>query len=292
MELLYWIAPLILSLSSLEFVSSLGTAGSLNVSIYSPCLDDKDCTKVHSDGWACFQYFCYPWSSKAEDAPTEKPFESCRRVKDCPVGPQGEKGECYRHYNRRRVTSGICLDSEEQCDSHEECGDRKCCNGFCCDDEYFDGIKTFPCTTDDGCKDLLLGEFCCIDVSGATEFQTSKPNWNKICCDNSKGAPIVQIPSDISDEDLIKIDKQISRMGPLQKSICEGQEYEFMEKFPSCTNYTTTTTTTTTTPPPPKTTMPKVQQSQTQTSGASAMIFTLTFLSSSVSSLLGAGFLA
>ncbi|QQP39117.1 Uncharacterized protein FKW44_019899, partial [Caligus rogercresseyi] len=207
MELLYWIAPLILSLSSLEFVSSLGTAGSLNVSIYSPC----------AFGWlGLFSVLLLPWSSKAEDAPTEKPFESCRRVKDCP-------GECYRHYNRRRVTSGSVWIPRSSVTLMKNVG---------IGSAYFDGIKTFPCTTDDGCKvsleeglgkmaekqsDLLLGEFCCIDVSGATEFQTSKPNWNKICCDNSKGAPIVQIPSDISDEDLIKIDKQISRMGPLQK---------------------------------------------------------------------------
>ncbi|CAB4066858.1 unnamed protein product [Lepeophtheirus salmonis] len=246
----------------------------LNISIYTPCLDDEECNK---EGWSCFQYFCYPWSEKA-DAPSPKHFEPCRRSKDCPVGEKGEKGECYRHHSRRRVTSGICLDDVAECYSHDECGSRKCCNGNCCDGAYFEALKAFPCTTNDGCKDLLLGELCCVNIMGALAFETSTPNWNKVCCDNNLGSPIVQIPQDISDEDLQKIDHQISRMGVLKESICKGQEYDFMEMLPSCGNFTTTTTTTTTTPPTPKTTQPKVQQSQTQTSDASQLVSILSNL--------------
>ena len=61
-------------------------------------------------------------------------------------------------------------------------------------------------------QDLLLGDHCCIDIMGATQFRTPRANWDKRCCSNPKG-PVVPIPQDLSVEDAKKIDKQIARMG-------------------------------------------------------------------------------
>ena len=61
-------------------------------------------------------------------------------------------------------------------------------------------------------QDLLLGDHCCIDILGATQFRTPRANWDKRCCSNPKG-PVVPIPQDLSVEDAKKIDKQIARMG-------------------------------------------------------------------------------
>ena len=37
-----------------------------------------------------------------------------------------------------------------------------------------------------------MGESCCIDLMGATQFTTSRTNWDKQCCDNQRG-PFVEV---------------------------------------------------------------------------------------------------
>ena len=65
-------------------------------------------------------------------------------------------------------------------------------------------------------QDLLLGDFCCVDIMGSTQFHTSRANWDKRCCSNAKG-PVVPIPADLSEQDVKKIDKQIGRMPDLKQ---------------------------------------------------------------------------
>ncbi len=65
-------------------------------------------------------------------------------------------------------------------------------------------------------QDLLLGRQCCVDLMGSTT--SNKPNWEKICCDNEHG-PFKKPPSDISQEDLDKLDKQIPRMQGLPPEV-------------------------------------------------------------------------
>ncbi len=60
-------------------------------------------------------------------------------------------------------------------------------------------------------QDLLLGETCCIDVMNSLNFTTPRPNWEKICCDNPRGA-VVPPPKDLDDQQIGKISKQIERM--------------------------------------------------------------------------------
>ena len=75
------------------------------------CIDDSDCEKRNLDGHACFQYFCYPWDNKAQVASEPpRPLELCRKDKDCPK-MLGGAAKCFRHYERRRVTHGICVPS-------------------------------------------------------------------------------------------------------------------------------------------------------------------------------------
>ena len=55
-----------------------------------------------------------------------------------------------------QVTNGVCLDSDstEMCYEHGECAGKggKCCNGYCCSEDYFDAMKQLPCTNNEGCQ--------------------------------------------------------------------------------------------------------------------------------------------
>merc|ERR1712165_119177 len=102
---------------------------------YPPCLGDDDCeNRHHLQDHRCFQYFCYPWKKAAVTASAKpRPLKECRRTKDCVAGGGPDKAvgqKCYRHNDRRKVTSGICVDSIGECSSHDECQDKggKCCN--------------------------------------------------------------------------------------------------------------------------------------------------------------------
>ncbi len=101
---------------------------------YPACIEDNDCRRLENH--ACFQYFCYPWqavSAVATDLPM--PLNLCRGNKDCPrVG--AEKQECFRHHDKRKITSGICVPSIDTCTEHDDCEDKggKCCNGYCCNE--------------------------------------------------------------------------------------------------------------------------------------------------------------
>ena len=124
---------------------------------YPACLEDSDCETRHKlQDHACFQYFCYPWKKTAVTASAKpKPLNECRRNKDCASGAApNQRQKCFRHHDKRKITSGICVDSFDDCDSHDECIGKggKCCNGYCCNGDYFEAIKSFPCSTDLGCE--------------------------------------------------------------------------------------------------------------------------------------------
>ena len=121
---------------------------------YPPCLQNEDCEKNHRlTDHACFQYFCYPWKTTPTEAgeADDSGLTLCRRSKDCAEGR-----DCVRNYDRRGVSKGVCLEESDtlDCIAHEECEGEtpKCCNGYCCSQEYFDAILTLPCTSDLGCQ--------------------------------------------------------------------------------------------------------------------------------------------
>lgn len=121
---------------------------------YPVCIDDSDCEKKNLDGHACFQYFCYPWQPKEQQASDPvRPLESCRKDNDCPQ-MQGGPAKCFRHFERRKVTYGVCVASIDRCDVHDDCYAKggKCCNGYCCNEDYFQALSEMPCFNDLGCK--------------------------------------------------------------------------------------------------------------------------------------------
>lgn len=245
-----------------------------DTSKFPACLGDSECNDLDSrkelpkNHHACFQYFCYPWKEEATTADETNLFKSCRKNSQCKVN--GKKGHCYRHPDKRRISKGICLkNSPSRCDTHDECigSGGKCCNGFCCNDVYFNAIKELPCLNDEGCQDILAGDRCCLDISGGgSGWKTGKANWSKKCCDPSNGQPVIPPPKTISDRQIKNIGKQIENMGQvgnMKETLCKSMDYDFMVKFGECTQFTTTTTTTTTTTPPttpkPPTTTKKAQ---------------------------------
>ena len=121
---------------------------------YPICIGDSDCEANNLDGYACFQYFCYPWEKKATVASEAalRPLQLCRKDVDCPK-MLGGPAKCYRHYERRKVTHGVCMPSIDRCEKHDDCYAKgsKCCNGFCCNNEYYDALSDMPCYSDLGC---------------------------------------------------------------------------------------------------------------------------------------------
>ena len=73
-------------------------------------------------------------------------------------------------------------------------------------------------------QDLHLGEFCCIDIMGATQFKTSRPNWDKKCCSNQRG-PFVEVPEGLEQKKMTQLDAQIGRMPELKEVMqcCGGR---------------------------------------------------------------------
>ena len=60
----------------------------------------------------------------------------------------------FRHPDKRSISQGICIKERKYCDMHDDClgSGGKCCNGFCCNEKYFNEIKNLECFSDDGCK--------------------------------------------------------------------------------------------------------------------------------------------
>jgi len=120
------------------------------------CVTDEDCELIEDNEnseYRCFQYMCYPWAKKG-------PFRSCQRKHDCKdltpeEGANGERVDCFRHLDRRRVLRGICLvkSKTKRCSEHSECStDLKCVAGYCGDPQYFEEIKQFSCEGDNFCE--------------------------------------------------------------------------------------------------------------------------------------------
>ena len=54
------------------------------------------------------------------------------------------------------MSHGVCIPNEE-CFGHEDCagnenGRTKCCNDFCCTEDYFDSLPKLPCEEDVYCE--------------------------------------------------------------------------------------------------------------------------------------------
>ena len=74
----------------------------------------------------------------------------------------------------RRVERGVCFESLNECNHHQDCAQNEnCCHQHCCPSEYFQYWQTFPCVSDEYCTNLHLGTKCCLDQNEDTKY----------CCD-------------------------------------------------------------------------------------------------------------
>ena len=150
------------------------TASATSGGILAACIDDSDCRKLgEGSKYACFGYFCYPWKDHSGVAASEK-RDLCRRSSDCKRPGQ----QCQRHQDRRKIKKGLCMSEVTDCDTQADCpgGYGGCCNGYCCEERYFQQYKALPCFTHLGCQELGLGEYCCPDKHG---------NGTSMCCDTN-----------------------------------------------------------------------------------------------------------
>lgn len=241
--------------SSSVSVSTTSPPPSLrNTSTYPACVEDNDCANDRR----CFQYMCYPWQ-------TSTGFRWCSKRSDCAAllpeeGGDHRDGNCFKHEDTVSVNFGICLPRSQmiQCKSHRDCpggkappnrkGSLRCNNGWCGDPAYFEALKQRPCQEDQECERLQTGEMCCYDFSSPQGWQAGKNvrNWEKRCCDNPTGNPIIRPPDSIPPKQLKQLDVRIRELSPvfLDMVVCEALTYQMMLQLESCTEYRTTTTTT------------------------------------------------
>ena len=130
---------------------------------YPVCTANSDCENYNLgvNQFACFQYFCYPWVKKAQTADANQPLQLCRRDNDCP-NMRGGRAKCFRHFERRKINHGVCVPSVDECKVYDDCYAKggKCCNGYCCNEEYYQALADMPCFNNLGCKvqpTLLIG---------------------------------------------------------------------------------------------------------------------------------------
>jgi len=177
-----------------------------NTSLYPACMEDTDCENDRR----CFQYMCYPWQ-------TSTGFRWCSKREDCAAllpeeGGDHRDGSCFKHEDSANINFGICLPRSQmiRCKSHRDCpggkaplgrkGSLRCTNGWCGDPKYFEALKQRPCKKDQECERLQTGEMCCYDFSSPQGWQAGKngQEWQKKCCDNPSGNPIIRPPENTS----------------------------------------------------------------------------------------------
>jgi len=138
------------------------------------CIDDSDCQKLgEGSKYACFLYICYPWKDDS-GVPASEKRDLCRKKSDC----SAKRGQtCQRHQDRRKINKGLCMNEVEDCDTPKDCPSGSgCCNGYCCEQRYFQQYKALPCVTHLGCQDLGLGQYCCPGKDNSTAA---------VCCDTN-----------------------------------------------------------------------------------------------------------
>ena len=152
-----------------------------NTTTFNACIDSSDCSKL-GDKYKCFEFLCYPWEDDSNIEENSK-IQKCQKSTDCE-----QSKICYKNTESKREPKGLCFDKMQECGLNlgKTCpeGDG-CCGGVCCKKEFHDQYKQLPCLSDDGCKDVSLGNFCC----------PSNEGQSNICCDTDPNAPTTVLPS-------------------------------------------------------------------------------------------------
>ncbi|XP_023348663.1 uncharacterized protein LOC111717396 isoform X2 [Eurytemora carolleeae] len=149
--------------------------------LFKVCIDDSDCSGLEGK-YACFQYICYPYENDNLVLEENKKTK-CTRKEDCQPNEV-----CHRHHDRRNINVGLCMEELGDCreNGDRDCPDR-CCNGqFCCEEKYFNHLKSLPCVNHDMCKDLGYGDFCC-PVKGSN-------TTSSVCCNTNPNPPPTRPP--------------------------------------------------------------------------------------------------
>jgi len=211
-----------------------------NLDDYPVCLIDEDCHEVgdkKGKEYRCFQYMCYPWQEEEEED-----FMKCQVKEDCKGMRTGEDGDCFRHHDRKKVLSGICLSQSETttCSEHSECeASLRCVNGHCGDQRYFDALASQQCVDDSLCRDLLLGDLCCYDVSSSPDTWRGgerSHNLSRKCCANEHDTPVIPPPETVAHHHVQMIDQVLSKLEEFEitKIYCLVFSNDMRDKMPSC----------------------------------------------------------
>ena len=86
---------------------------------FKACIDDSDCNS-QGNGYACFQYICYPWEDDSAVSKEDRKA-TCKSNEQC-----GSDLVCFRHHDRRNIHKGLCMEPIVDC---SENGDSDCKHG-------------------------------------------------------------------------------------------------------------------------------------------------------------------
>eukprot|EP00092_Neocalanus_flemingeri_P057024 GFUD01067669.1.p1 GENE.GFUD01067669.1~~GFUD01067669.1.p1 ORF type:complete len:329 (-),score=92.35 GFUD01067669.1:25-912(-) len=208
------------------------------------CVTDDDCKDMSEQAdadYRCFQYRCFPWN----DQELQGKFRSCKKRSDCVQlgvveGGDEDDGECFRHQDKRRVNSGICMkrSSSLLCSEHLDCMDSlKCVNGFCGEEKYLQAMNTLQCERHEYCEDLLLGDHCCFDFSSEV--------FGRKCCDSEGSEGVILPKGELEEDDIVQMNINLDHFQEEGKEdLCLAFPQEVMNKMSNCLSFTTSSPTT------------------------------------------------
>merc|ERR1719348_515652 len=128
------------------------------------------------------------------------------------------------------------------CSDHSECdASLSCVNGHCGDGRYLVAMGKMQCNDDSFCRDLLLGDLCCYDVSNpyhSWQRGNATNNLSRKCCQNDHDAPVIPPSDSVEHASLQMIDEVLSKLEEFEitKLYCLVFTNEMRNKMPSCNN--------------------------------------------------------
>merc|ERR1712013_48604 len=139
------------------------------------------------------------------------------------------------------------------CSDHSECqAGLSCVYGHCGDGRYLAALGDMQCQDDSLCRELLLGDLCCYDVSTpphSWQGEGGTHNLTRKCCQNDYDAPVIPPLDSVDQSHLSMIDKVLSKLEEFEitKLYCLVFSNEMRNKMPSCNSSSSSSGSATTT---------------------------------------------
>merc|ERR1712013_687988 len=161
-------------------------------------------------------------------------YPACMQDSDC--SGLGGGYRCFQYMCYPWEQGG----SLEKCQVKEDCkGKVGGEDGECGDGRYLAALGDMQCQDDSLCRELLLGDLCCYDVSTpphSWQGEGGTHNLTRKCCQNDHDAPVIPPLDSVDQSHLSMIDEVLSKLEEFEitKLYCLVFSNEMRNKMPSC----------------------------------------------------------